>query len=411
MKVIYEIFIILTYLICQPLRIFSSKINLFFKGRNDSFKILEHEVDPSNNNIWIHVSSLGEFEIAIPIIDSLKSKIDNLKVVVTFFSPSGFENSKNYKNADSKVYLPLDSSRNAKKFIQIVNPKIAVFIKNDIWSNYITFLKKNNSIIYSVSSKFNKSQFYFKFFGFWFLKKLKKIDFFFVQDENSKNVLKKHLTTNISVSGDSRFTSVLKTLKSNKEISKIERFINSKKCFIAGSIWESDIKLMDETIKNKIEKSIIAPHDISPKFIDQLENLFAKNSVRLSCLKSEDDFKRKILIIDSIGVLKYIYKYGYVSYVGGGMSNNGLHNILEPAVFSCPVIIGNNYKGYNEAEDLIKLGGAFTVKDAEEFSKIFTKLNDSEKNRQRSGEANLNYIMKNAEKNSLVLKSLIENLH
>ena len=410
MKVIYEIFIILTYLICQPLRIFSSKINLFFKGRNDSFKILKQEVDPSNNNIWIHVSSLGEFEIALPIIDSLKSKIDNLKIVVTFFSPSGFENSKNYKNADSKVYLPLDSSRNAKKFIQIVNPKIAVFIKNDIWSNYITFLKKNNSIIYSVSSKFNKSQFYFKFFGFWFLKKLKKIDFFFVQDEKSKNILEKHLISNISVSGDSRFTSVLKTLKSNKEISEIERFINSKKCFIAGSIWESDIKLINETIKDKIEKSIIAPHDISLKFIEQLESLYGNNSIRLSCLKSEDDFKRKILIIDSIGILKYIYRYGHVSYIGGGMSNNGLHNILEPGVFSCPVIIGNNYKGHNEAEDLIKLGGVFSVKDSEDFSKVFSTLNNSEKNRQVSGEINLNYIMKNAEKNSLVVESLTKNL-
>ena len=393
----------------QPFRIFSSKTNLFFEGRKNSFKILREEVNPTNKNIWFHVASLGEFEIAKPIIESLKSKIDDLKIIVTFFSPSGLENSKDYKFADSIVYLPIDLSVNAKKFIKIVNPKVAVFIKNDIWSNYIYYLKQNKSIIYSVSSKFAESQFYFKFYGIWFLEKIRNINYFYVQDFDSKNILEKYSLKNISISGDSRFSSVMKTLDENKNIKNIEKFIDNKKCFIAGSVWEKDIDLINKVVMENNIKSIIAPHDISSSFIKKLESLYGNNVVKFSCLNSKDDFNKKILIIDSIGSLKYIYKYGYVSYIGGGMSNNGLHNILEPAVFSCPIIIGKNYKGFSEAEDLIELGGVYSVKNSNEFSKVFSKLDNTEL-RIKSGKINLNYILKSVEKNSKILNSLLKSL-
>jgi 3-deoxy-D-manno-octulosonic-acid transferase len=396
-------------LFAQPFRIFSSKTNLFFEGRKNSFKILREEVNPTNKNIWFHVASLGEFEIAKPIIESLKSKIDDLKIIVTFFSPSGLENSKDYKFADSIVYLPIDLSVNAKKFIKIVNPKVAVFIKNDIWSNYIYYLKQNKSIIYSVSSKFAESQFYFKFYGIWFLEKLRNINYFYVQDFDSKNILEKYSLKNISISGDSRFSSVMKTLDENKNIKNIEKFIDNKKCFIAGSVWEKDIDLINKVVMENNIKSIIAPHDISSSFIKKLESLYGNNVVKFSCLNSKDDFNKRILIIDSIGSLKYIYKYGYVSYIGGGMSNNGLHNILEPAVFSCPIIIGKNYKGFSEAEDLIELGGVYSVKNSNEFSKVFSKLDNTEL-RIKSGKINLNYILKSVEKNSKILNSLLKSL-
>jgi 3-deoxy-D-manno-octulosonic-acid transferase len=408
-KFIYEIFIILAYLLSQPFRVFSSKTNLFFKGRKDSFKILRKEVSPSDKNIWFHVASLGEFEIAKPIIESLKSKVADIKIIVTFFSPSGLENSKDYTIADSMVYLPLDLSLNAKKFVKIVNPKVAVFIKNDIWSNYLTYLKQNNSLIYSVSSKFDKSQFYFKFYGNWFLKKLKNIDFFYIQDFNSESILKKYSLKNINISGDSRFTSVIKTLEENNQINYIEKFIDNQKCLIAGSVWEKDISIIDKVVQKNNIKSIIAPHNISSNFIKKLENLYGDKAVKYSCLKSEGDFDKKILIIDSIGSLKYIYKYGYVSYIGGGMSNNGLHNILEPAVFSCPVIIGQNYKGFSEAEQLLELGGVYSVKNPDEFSKVFSLLDDIDL-RNKSGKINFDYILKNVEKNSKIINSLIKNL-
>lgn len=393
----------------QPFRVFSSKTNLFFEGRKNSFKILREEINPTDKNIWFHVASLGEFEIAKPLIESLKSKIGDLKIIVTFFSPSGLENSKDYKFADSIVYLPIDLSVNAKKFIKIVNPKVAVFIKNDIWSNYIYYLKQNNSIIYSISSKFNESQFYFKFYGIWFLEKLRNINYFYVQDFDSKNILENYSLKNISISGDSRFSSVIKTLEENKSIKNIEKFIDKKKCLIAGSVWEKDINLINKVVLENNIKSIIAPHDISSNFIKKLENLYGNNAVKFSCLNSKDDFNKKILIIDSIGSLKYIYKYGYVSYIGGGMSNNGLHNILEPAVFSCPVIIGKNYKGFSEAKDLIELGGVYSVKNSDEFSKVFSELDDTEL-RIRSGKINFNYILKSVEKNSIILNSLSKNL-
>ena len=394
----------------QPFRVFSSKTNLFFEGRKNSFKILREEVNPSDKNIWFHVASLGEFEIAKPIIESLKSKIDDLKIIITFFSPSGLENSKDYMFADSMVYLPIDLSANAKKFIKIVNPKVAVFIKNDIWSNYIFYLKQNNSLIYSVSSKFYKSQFYFKFYGIWFLEKLRNINYFYVQDIDSKNILENYSLKNISISGDSRFSSVIKTREENKSIEKIEKFIDNKKCLIAGSVWEKDINLINKVVLENKTKSIIAPHDITSNFIKKLENLYGNNAVKFSCLNSKGDFNKKILIIDSIGSLKHIYKYGYVSYIGGGMSNNGLHNILEAAVFSCPVIIGKNYKGFTEAEELLKLGGVYSVKDSDEFSKVFSMLDDSVL-RNKSGKINFNYILKSVKKNSKIINSLIENLH
>jgi 3-deoxy-D-manno-octulosonic-acid transferase len=408
-KFIYEIFIILAYLLSQPFRVFSSKTNLFFKGRKDSFKILRKEVSPSDKNIWFHVASLGEFEIAKPIIESLKSNVADIKIIVTFFSPSGLENSKDYTIADSMVYLPLDLSLNAKKFVKIVNPKVAVFIKNDIWSNYLTYLKQNNSLIYSVSSKFDESQFYFKFYGNWFLKKLKNIDFFYIQDFNSESILKKYSLKNINISGDSRFTSVIKTLEENNQINYIEKFIDNQKCLIAGSVWEKDISIIDKVVQKNNIKSIIAPHNISSNFIKKLENLYGDKAVKYSCLKSEGDFDKKILIIDSIGSLKYIYKYGHVSYIGGGMSNNGLHNILEPAVFSCPVIIGQNYKGFSEAEQLLELGGVYSVKNPDEFSKVFSLLDDIDL-RNKSGKINFDYILKNVEKNSKIINSLIKNL-
>ena len=308
------------------------------------------------------------------------------------------------------VYLPIDLSANAKKFIKIVNPKVAVFIKNDIWSNYLFYLKQNNSLIYSVSSKFYKSQFYFKFYGIWFLEKLRNINYFYVQDIDSKNILENYSLKNISISGDSRFSSVIKTLEENKSIEKIEKFIDNKKCLIAGSVWEKDINIINKVVLENKTKSIIAPHDITSNFIKKLENLYGNNAVKFSCLNSKGDFNKKILIIDSIGSLKHIYKYGYVSYIGGGMSNNGLHNILEAAVFSCPVIIGKNYKGFTEAEELLKLGGVYSVKDSDEFSKVFSMLDDSAL-RNKSGKINFNYILKSVKKNSKIINSLIENLH
>ena len=410
MRFIYDFFIILAFILCQPLRLLSSKINLSYIGRKKSFEILKKEVNPNEKNIWFHVSSLGEFEIAKPIIETLKKSFDNIKIIVTFFSPSGYENSKEYRYADLKLYLPLDTSFNAKRFVSVVNPKIVIFIKNDIWSNYIHYLKENNSLIYSLSSKFNKSHFYFKFYGFWFLKQLKKIDFFYVQDNNSKKILEKNSFEKVHISGDSRYTSVINTLKKNKRVISIEKFINNKRCFVAGSIWKNDIELIDRVIMSNI-KSIIAPHDISINSINNLKRKYGDNCIKFSDLKNRYDFKKNILIIDSIGILKYLYRYADIAYVGGGMGKKGLHNILEPAVFSVPVLIGKNFQGFSEAEDLTSLGGVFSVKNSNEFYKCFIELYDSKVLRNKSGKANSKYIIDNIEKNKKFIDSLTGKIH
>ncbi len=404
MKFIYDFFITTASLICQPLRLISTKINLSYLGRAKSFEILKREVNSKEKNIWFHVSSMGEFEIAKPVIKSLKNKFKNIKIILTFFSASGFENSKNYEYADSKVYLPLDKSNNAKRFVNIVNPKIAIFIKNDIWSNYIFYLNENNSIIYSLSSKFTKSQFYFKFYGLWFLNQLRKIDFFYVQDYNSKKILKTKSFKNINVSGDLRFTSVINTFHENKRIMQVEKFINNQKCFVAGSIWDNDIELIDKVLKSDI-KTIIAPHEISANFTTKLKRRYGDNCVKFSDLNNEYDLKKNILIIDSIGILKYIYRYADISYIGGGMGFKGLHNILEPAVFSCPIIIGKNFKGFQEAEDLTLLGGVYSTISSNEFYKCFFKLYNSTELRNKSGKTNSKYITDNAKKNQKFIDS------
>ena len=410
MKIIYEIFIITINALSIPFRLFSKKIDLFHEGRKDTFKILKKEINPNEKNIWFHVSSLGEFEIARPIIEELKIKVNNLKILITFFSPSGYENVKNYKHADSIVYLPVDSSNNSKKFIKYVNPKVAVIVKNDLWPNYISELKENNSIIYSVSSKFKQSNFHFGIFGKWFLNRLKMIDYFFVQDNNSKLILSKYSIQNVVKSGDSRFTSVIKTLNENKRIDSIEKFIDNNKCFIAGSVWSRDIKIIKESIINSDIKSIIAPHEVSQKQINELENIFGNSCVKLSCLKKEEDFQKKILIVDSIGQLRYMYKYANFCYVGGGFSKSSLHNILEPSVFSCPVIIGNLYYGFKEAEDLIDLGGVLSIKNSIEFSQVFNELCHKVEKEKKLGKINLDYVHENEKNNRKVINSLIKTL-
>ena len=408
MKIIYEIILNTIFYLSLPFRFFSPKINSFHSGQKNIFKKINDKSKLNGKSIWFHVASLGEFEIAKPIVDNLKKEKTDLKIIITFFSPSGYLNSLDYRNAHLISYLPIDTLKNSKRFIEIINPKIAVFIKNDLWVNYIDSLKLNGSVIISISSKFNKSQFYFSFYGKWFLNKIKLIDYFFVQDENSKTILKKNNFNYVEVSGDYRFTSVIRTLEENKRFKQIEKFIGDSKCFVAGSIWDNDIEIMSNYLSNANHKSILATHDISQKKIKNLEILFDRNVIKLSELSSEYDINKKILIIDSIGDLKHIYKYAYVAYVGGGFYLNSLHNILEPGVFSCPIIIGKNFKNFSEASDLINLGGVFSIKNSNDFADLMKKIYNDTQFRNETGLISYNYIFENQKKNKKVFESLIQ---
>ena len=410
MHFIYNISINIIIVVLQPFRIFSKRLNDFFKDRASSLKSIEKKIKPNDKTIWFHVASLGEFEQIKPIVKKLKLQEHKLKILISFFSPSGYKASLSYSLAE-RIYLPFDTKENAISFINKINPNVAVFVKNDIWINYLMELRKKEIPIYSISSKFHKSQFYFKIYGKWFLNKLKQIDYFFVQDDASKELLNYNNINNVTVTGDTRIDRVKEIAKEDKQFNSIEMFINNDICFIAGSSWETDYTIFLKSIVERTNlKTIIAPHNIVDSEIRNLEKMTQSLSVRYSRIDRDLDPSKKILIIDSVGSLKHLYKFADIAYVGGGMGNKGLHNILEPAVFSIPVLIGKNFKGFVEAENLTSLGGLYSVNNPDEFFKYFTKLTDSEELRNKSGKINYSYIKNNIQKNRMFLDSLIKKI-
>ena len=410
MYFIYNILINIIILVLQPFRVFSKKLNIFFKDRESSLKSIEEKIKPNDKTIWFHVASLGEFEQIKPIIKELKIENHKLKILISFFSPSGFKASLNYSIAE-RVYLPLDTKRNAKKFINEINPNIAVFVKNDIWINYLMELRKKGIPIYSISSKFHKSQFYFKIYGKWFLNKLKQIDYFFVQDDTSKELLNYNNINNVSVTGDTRIDRVKEIARENKNFNSIKRFINNDLCFIAGSSWEADNAIfLKSIIEKKNLKTIIAPHNIVESEIRTLEKRTQSLSVRYSRIDRDLDPSKKILIIDSVGSLKHFYRFADIAYVGGGMGNLGLHNILEAAVFGIPIIIGKNFKGFSEAEELVKLGGVKSIDSQIEFEEIFSNLISNKTTKEVMGKINKDYIYSNSGGSEKIIKALKKSL-
>ena len=410
MHFIYNISINIIILVLQPFRIFSKKLNIFFRDRSSSLKLIEKKIQPNDKTIWFHVASLGEFEQIKPIIKELKKENNKLRILISFFSPSGFKASLNYSLAE-RVYLPLDTKRNAKKFINKINPNVAVFVKNDIWTNYIIELKKSEIPIYSISSKFHKSQFYFKIYGKWFLNKLKQIDYFFVQDNNSKELLNLNNIDNVSITGDTRIDRVKEIAREDKKFDSIEKFINNDLCFIAGSSWEADnVIFLNSILKKSNLKTIIAPHNIVESEIKTLEKKTQSLSVRYSRIDQDLNNNKKILIIDSVGSLKHLYKFSNIAYIGGAMGNSGLHNILEAAVFGIPIVIGKNYKGFSEAEDLVKLGGVKSINSEIEFKDIFNNLTSNKTVREKMGKINKDYIYSNSGGSKKIIKALKKSL-
>ncbi len=410
MHFIYNISINIIILVLQPFRIFSKKLNIFFRDRSSSLKLIEKKIQPNDKTIWFHVASLGEFEQIKPIIKELKKENNKLRILISFFSPSGFKASLNYSLAE-RVYLPLDTKRNAKKFINKINPNVAVFVKNDIWTNYLIELKKSEIPIYSISSKFHKSQFYFKIYGKWFLNKLKQIDYFFVQDNNSKELLNLNNIDNVSITGDTRIDRVKEIAREDKKFDSIEKFINNDLCFIAGSSWEADnVIFLNSILKKSNLKTIIAPHNIVESEIKTLEKKTQSLSVRYSRIDQDLNNNKKILIIDSVGSLKHLYKFSNIAYIGGAMGNSGLHNILEAAVFGIPIVIGKNYKGFSEAKDLVKLGGVKSINSEIEFKDIFNNLTSNKTVREKMGKINKDYIYSNSGGSKKIIKALKKSL-
>ena len=376
MLFLYNLVIYIASFFLKIIALFSPKIKLFTEGRKNVFAILEEKIKPTDKTIWFHSASLGEYEQGLPVIEKIKEKYPSHKIIVTFFSPSGYEVRKNNTVADVTVYLPLDTKSNAKKFLRLAHPEKAFFIKYEFWLNYLNELKKNEVPTYLISGIFRDSQMFFKWYGGFYRKALKSFTYFFVQNESSKEKIKGLGFENVIVSGDTRFDRVNAILERDNSLDFIEEFKNNQTTIIIGSSWPKDEALLSQYINEAPEnvKFIIAPHNIKPEQISNLKSQITKSTILFSEKENTDLSDYNVFIIDTIGLLTKIYSYGTIAYVGGGFGNPGIHNILEPATFGIPIVIGPNYSNFAEAVQLVALGGCIVISNEEELRQNLNHL-------------------------------------
>ncbi|WP_264522789.1 3-deoxy-D-manno-octulosonic acid transferase [Flavobacterium sp. N502536] len=369
MLFLYNLVISIAGFFLKIVALFSPKIKLFIDGRKNVFAILEEKIKPSDKTIWFHSASLGEYEQGLPVIEKIKEKYPAHKIIVTFFSPSGYEVRKNNTVADVTLYLPLDTKSNAKKFLKLAHPELAFFIKYEFWLNYLNQLETTQTPTYLISGIFRDSQMFFKWYGGFYRKALKAFTYFFVQNKSSKEKIERIGFHNVVVSGDTRFDRVNAILERDNTLDFIEQFKNSTPTIVIGSSWPKDEALLAEYINQAGEdvKFIIAPHNIKTDQIASLKAQITKSTVLFSEKKDKDLSGYNVFIIDTIGLLTKIYSYGTIAYVGGGFGNPGIHNILEPATFGIPIVIGPNYSNFAEAVQLVKLGGCLVISNPSEL--------------------------------------------
>jgi len=373
---LYLLGIRLYYVIICFLSIFHAKAKLFVNGRKDIFKKIAKKVNPLEKHIWFHFASLGEFEQGRPVLEELKKKFPSKKIVVTFFSPSGYEIRKNYALADV-FYLPIDTPKNAKRFIDSINPEMAIFTKYEFWYFYFTELKKREIPLYLISGIFRENQVFFKWYGGFYRAMLKCVTYFFVQNQESVNLLNSIGIDNCTLSGDTRFDRVFENAQAPKILPAIESFIGNSPVLIFGSTWPEDERILSALPEKYPDwKFIIAPHEIDSNHIESIEKQFSSN-LRLSTLSATENTQAQILIIDNIGMLSSLYRYGKLAYIGGGFGA-GIHNTLEAVAFGLPVIFGPKYDKFQEAKDLIALGAAQSISNAEELELAFNNFKDNQ---------------------------------
>ncbi|WP_176619774.1 3-deoxy-D-manno-octulosonic acid transferase [Flagellimonas chongwuensis] len=405
MRFLYNILINIAWLVLKVIALFNAKIKLFVQGRKRTFPLLEEKLNPGDKTIWMHVASLGEFEQGLPILERLRSKYPEHKLVLSFFSPSGYEVKKNTSVADVVVYLPMDSHHKVKRFLNIVNPQLAIFVKYEVWPNYLYQLKKRNIPTILVSAIFTERQIYFKSYGGFMRQSLGKFDHYFVQNEKSKNLLESIRIKNSSIGGDTRLDRVSEILKRNNQLDFMDRFKNNQLCLVAGSTWPEDEKILVNYINKTTEKVkfVIAPHEIKPSHIDKITSSLEKTVFRYSELGSQNLKEVDVLIIDTIGLLTKIYSYANMAYVGGGFAT-GLHNTMEPAVFGIPIIIGPQFGGFKEAEDLVNEGGIIPISSQNSFDNLMGDLLNNPISIKNIGDINANYINTNKGASELIMK-------
>jgi 3-deoxy-D-manno-octulosonic-acid transferase len=415
MSFIYNLILLFASQLLKILALFSPKLNLFVKGRKSVFETLKNNIQEFDKTIWVHAASLGEYEQGLPVIEKVKQKYPNHKIIITFFSPSGYEIRKNNTVADVTVYLPLDTISNAKQFLKVVHPEMVFFIKYEFWPNYLKELRNQNIKTYLISGVFRKNQAFFKWYGEFYRNALKTFTYFFVQNETSKKLLQSIGFENVKISGDTRFDRVVTILEKDNTLDFIAEFKNNQPTIVIGSSWPKDEEILVNYINKSSEnvKFIIAPHNINKNQILNLKTQISKKTILFSekegMLKQAqqdnlEDFH--VFIIDTIGILTKIYSYADIAYVGGGFGNPGVHNVLEPATFGIPIVIGPNYSHFAEATALVGLGGCVSIKNQSELNDAFNLLLQNEEERLEKGHICSTFVQMNRGATEHILRNI-----
>lgn len=406
MVVLYNLFIRLYYFAILITSLFNKKAKLFLSGRKNNFENLQKQFSSSNKIVWFHAASLGEFEQGRSVIEEFRKKFPEYKILLTFFSPSGYEIRKNFQGADYICYLPFDFKNNVQKFISIVNPQLVFFIKYEFWYNYLKILHDKNIPVYIFSAIFREEQIFFKWYGSFFRNILTYFNHIFVQNEISEKLLASIHIKNVSISGDTRFDRVFQIAQTSKTLPLIEKFKGNNFIVIAGSTWDKDEELLIQYINSKNEstpiKFIIAPHEIKSSNIERILSCITKKSVKYSDAENENIEEKEVLIIDNIGMLSSLYKYSDIAYIGGGLGK-GIHNTLEAATYGNPVLFGPNYHRFGEACDLLKYNAGTVIENYNALEIAIDKYyNNSELLKTSSGAAK-NYVENNRGATSIIL--------
>lgn len=406
MKVLYNLGILIFSALAHLAAPFNSRASFWVKGRKKWAEKIAEKIKPGDSVIWIHCASLGEFEQGRPVIEAIKKEKPGFKILLTFFSPSGYEIRKNYNNADCISYLPADTPGNASKFIGLVKPEFVIFVKYEFWNNYISALYRNKIPLYLISGIFRPGQHFFKWWGSFFRGMLMKFEKIFVQDQRSLDLLLGIGIKKVSLAGDTRFDRVVQIAGTARIIQKLEQFRGDEKLFLAGSSWRQDEEIIAEYINsfpNRM-KWVIAPHEIDKSNIERIEKLLKVGHVRFSEY-DEDSVDARVLIIDNIGMLSSAYRYAYVAAIGGGFGK-GIHNILEPACWGVPVVFGPNHERFKEAVDLLNTGGAKTFLTFDDFKRILDLWLSDDKIYTISADIASNYVKVNAGATEIIIKEI-----
>ena len=392
----YSIGIYLYILCVRIASFFNTKARLLLHCHEEIFSTLRNAIRTNESYVWFHASSLGEFEQGRPLIERLRSRHPEYKILLTFFSPSGYEVRKNYENADIVCYIPFDTPRNARRFVRMVRPEKAFFIKYEFWKNMLDELRNAGTEIYSVSSIFRPDQIFFRPYAKPYARVLGNFNHFFVQNDSSRRLLAAHGITNVTVTGDTRFDRVIDVCNASRSIPVAEKFAAGSKVLVAGSSWEHDEDIIIPYFnEHSGMKLILAPHVVSDSHIEHIKQALKRPGVCITDADEGNVAEADCLIVNTYGMLSSIYRYGRVAYVGGGFGV-GIHNVPEAAVYGVPVIIGPNHRKFREANALLSEGGCMEITSPETFAMTMDLLLGNEERRSRAGAVAGEYIRKNA---------------